>query len=450
MNVSNLILQLKSKLSSCTIDQQMISKAIILLQLGRVESVSTYASLPSASANQGQLYYVYYDGLYWSNGSSWARIARSTLDQSWAWGFNNCGQLGDGTVNNKSSPVLVVGGFIDWCQVSAGCYQTLGVRTNGTAWAWGCNSYGRLGDGTIVNKCSPVSVVGGFTDWCQVSAGNRHSLGVRTNGTAWAWGRASSGLLGDGTTVDKSSPVSVVGGFTNWCQVSAGQGHSLGIRTNGTLWSWGCNSYGQLGDGTTVSKSSPVSVIGGFTDWCQVSAGHGHSLGVRTNGTAWAWGSNCRLIVGATGALGDGTTVNKSSPVSVVGGFTNWCQVSAGYIHSLGVRTNGTAWAWGIGSSGRLGDGTIVNKSSPVSVVGGFTDWCLADAGQVESAGIRTNGTVWTWGCNGSGFTGFIGTLGDGTSVCRSSPVSVLGGFTDWWQVSAGQCNFLAIRRPST
>jgi len=121
-----------------------------------------------------------------------------------------------------------------------------------------------------------------------------------------------------------------------------------------TIYGWGNNTVGRLGDNTTVNKSSPVSVVGGFTDWCQVATSRDHSLAVRQNGTAWAWGD------GGTGRLGDNTTVNKSSPVSVVGGFTDWCQISAGSIHSLAVRQNGTAWAWGVGLSGRLGDNTTV------------------------------------------------------------------------------------------
>jgi len=147
------------------------------------------------------------------------------------------------------------------------------------SWAWGLSYRGRLGDNSAIDRSSPVSVVGGFTDWCQLSAGGAHSLGVRSNGTAWAWGY-NSGRLGDNTTISRSSPVSVVGGFTDWYQVSAGDAHSLGVRTNGTAWSWGNNSQGRLGDDSTISRSSPVSVVGGFTDWYQVSTGSYHTLGI--------------------------------------------------------------------------------------------------------------------------------------------------------------------------
>ena len=367
-------------------------------------------------------------------------------NSAWAWGYSACGRLGDNTTANKSSPVSVVGGFTNWSQVSSGRNHSLGVGTNGIAWAWGYANanYGVLGDNTKVDKSSPVSVVGGFTDWSQVAAGNNHSLGLRTNGTAWGWGAGYSKAIGDNAAGNKSSPVSVVGGFTDWCQISAGEGHSTAVRTNGTAWAWGYNTCGRLGDDTNVNKSSPVSVVGGFTDWCQVSGGYRHSAGVRQNGTAWAWG------LGTCGRLGDNTIVTKSSPVSVVGGFTDWCQISASHEHSVAVRQNGTAWSWGRNTCGRLGDNTTADKSSPVSVVGGFTDWCQVSAGfrGCFSLGVRTNGTAWSWG------RGEFGQLGNNSSAnysnMFSSPVSVVGGFTDWYEVSGGYRHSLAIRSTAT
>jgi alpha-tubulin suppressor-like RCC1 family protein len=400
---------------------------------GFVSSVANLDALPSAACNRGRWFYVEDRcGYRWSDGSSWSNDFTSTSNESiiFAWGFNIEGQLGDGTTVDKSSPVSVVGGFTDWCGVSGGCRIGQGIRANGTLWAWGRGDFGMLGDNTNVDKSSPVSVVGGFTDWCGVSAGINHSLGVRTNGTAWAWGLGCQGRLGDGTTVSKRSPVSVVGGFTDWCGISAGTTHSLGVRTNCTIWAWGCNGTGRLGDNTTVDQSSPVSVVGGFTDWCGISGGVNHSVAIRNNGTIWSWGNN------GTGRLGDDTTVDKSSPVSVVGGFTDWCGVSAGLAHGLGIRTNGSIWAWGFGGQGRLGDGTTVTKSSPVSVVGGFTDWCGVSAGYRHSIGIRRNGTIWAWGCNGDG------RLGDGTTVDKSSPVSVIGGFANWCAISGNRSGY--------
>jgi alpha-tubulin suppressor-like RCC1 family protein len=364
----------------------------------------------------------------------------------WSWGRNQYGQLGTDNTTNRSSPVSVVGGFTDWSHIAGGRVvagsSMFGVRTNGTAWGWGRNVYGNLGDDTTTSRSSPVSVVGGFTDWLLVEGG-ANTLGLRQNGTLWAWGRNSYGALGDNTVVSKRSPVSVIGGFCDWCQISRGLQFSVAIRTNGTLWAWGRNRCGALGDNTTVNKSSPVSVVGGFTDWCQLSAGMYSVSAVRQNGTAWAWGCN------NSGQIGDNSTVSKSSPVSVVGGFTDWCQIvlSGSNSNSLGlaVRQNGTAWAWGYNGIGQLGDNTTANKSSPVSVVGGYTDWCQVTSSYSGSAaGIRQNGTLWAWGAN------YCGQLGDNTLINRSSPVSVVGGFTDWCQVTGSLRAFSGLRSTVT
>jgi alpha-tubulin suppressor-like RCC1 family protein len=355
---------------------------------------------------------------------------------AYGWGLNTCGRLGDGTITSRRSPVNVVGDQFRWCQISAADCHSVAVTNLGVAWAWGMNTCGRLGDGTVANKSSPVTVVGGITNWCQISGGLGHTLAVTTTGCAWAWGLNATCELGDSTTVNKSSPVSVVGGFCDWCQVSAGC-HSLGVRSGvvsgSNLWAWGFNNSGQLGNNTTTNSSSPVSVLGGFSDWCQASAGNVHTLAVRSGGSAWAWGSN-------GGRLGNNTTTNQSSPISVVGGFSDWCQVSAG-VHSLGVKSDGTAWAWGTNTNAQLGDNTTTGRSSPVSVVGGFTDWCQISAARVHSLAVRQSGSAWAWGFNGQG------RLGDNTITNRSSPVSVVGGFSDWCNLSAnGDGHSLGIR----
>jgi alpha-tubulin suppressor-like RCC1 family protein len=446
MNISNLQILLQESIdnSTKTIDQLFLARAIEKLNMGQIRAVATYAELPAAASNEGLLVFVEADErIYFSNGQAWYNLIDEGKGLLYGWG-SNFGRLGDNTTATRASPVSVVGGFTDWCQVSAGGAHSVGLRTNGTAWAWGDNSSGRLGTNNTTCYSSPVSVVGGFTDWCQVSAGWCHVLAIRTSGTLWAWGNNGSGQLGDCTVIAKSSPVSVVGGFTDWCQVSAGTFHTLAVRTNGTLWAWGCNGNGRLGTNNTTTYSSPVSVVGGFTDWCQVSAGRWHSLGIRTNGTLWSWGNN------PVGQLGTNNTTTYSSPVSVVGGFTDWCQVAtslwcsilfSNVSHTLGVRSNGTLWAWGCNACGLLGDNTTTDRASPVSVVGGFTDWCQAATQTFSSHGLRMNGTIWAWGSNCSC------SLGDNSFSDRSSPVSIVGGFTDWCQISSGGNHSLAIRR---
>ena len=437
-NVINCINQSALRTDLTSLELLQLTGSECTFNKSAVFSVACQASLPTASCNTGRFVYITSEcKYYFSNGSIWTDDVSGITSSAWAWGEGAVGRLGDNTIDDKSSPVSVIGGYTDWLQVSAGGDHSSGLRSNGTARTWGGNSSGELGDGTVVSKRSPVSVVGDFTDWCQVSSGAAHMLGVRTNGTAWAWGCGGSGRLGDNTTINKSSPVSVVG-YLDWLQLSAGSTHSLGLRQNGTLWGWGNNTYGQLGTGGTTSVSSPVSVVGGFTDWCQVSAGSFHSLAVRQNGTAWGWGCN------GQGQIGDGTAgagAPKSSPVSVVGGFCDWCQISAGYRQSVAVRQNGTAWSWGVGTCGLLGDGNVSDRSSPVSVVGGYTDWCQVSAGNCHSLGLRTNGTAWAWGL------GSVGRLGDNTVADKSSPVSIVGGYTDWWDISAGSDFSLAIRK---
>ena len=438
--INSLVENLNTAINSGVLDTTELIEAFSAIESIEKKGVSFVESsgdLPDPSANKGRFFYVKSENRYtFSNGVEWniLNILRKLSINMYAWGLNSDGRLGNNSTNTIISPGKVFGDFTDWVQANAGGFHSIGVRANGTLWAWGSNGSGRLGDNTIIGRSSPVSVVGGFTDWIQASAGSVHSLGIRANGTLWGWGSNLNGRLGNNTITSRSSPVSVVGGFTDWVQASAGAAHSIGVRANGTLWAWGSNLNGRLGDGTTTSRSSPVSVVGGFTDWIQASAGDSHSLGVRANGTLWAWGLN------SFGRLGDGTLTSRLSPVSVVGGFGDWVQASAGFAHSLGVRANGTLWAWGANSEGRLGDNTITSRSSPVLVVGGFTDWVQANAGGSHSVGVRANGTLWGWGQNSSG------QLGDDTITSRRSPVSVVGGFTDWVQAGAGNAHSLAVR----
>ena len=433
VNIANLELAIAKKMVSAisTEDALIYAKAIEQLKNGTVNVVDDITSLPSLTvAVVGELYFVKADKqVYFSDGSFWRRIGDPSTNWALVWGNNTQGRLGTNTpITASYAPINIATKYTGWTKISGGNDFTVATHKSGSLWAWGANHSGQLGDGSVVIRSSPVAITGGVSDWRQATtgSGSRHVLAIRANGSLWGWGRNDYGQLGDGTAASKSSPVSVVGGFTDWCQVSTGLYHALGVRTNGTLWAWGRNYCGILGDNTTVSKSSPVSVVGGFNDWCQVSAGWGHTSAVRTNGTLWAWGRN------DYGRLGTNSITHRSSPVSVVGGFTDWCQVSSSCNMTIAVRTNGTAWAWGANVNGILGDGTTVSKSSPVSVVGGFTDWCRVETGRAHTIALRTNGTAWSWGCNSNG------QLGDNSLIHKSSPVSVAGGFTNWVDVSGG------------
>lgn len=420
-------------------DLLLLSLAVKNLDTNRIVSVPTINDLPSLYSvtdprpDPGTIFFIEQNFVPVVAGTqNWlgldGRVARRDVPSTTAWGWGTNGApIGDGTNINRSSPTSVIGNFTDWCIVNMGnpvaaSSSTIALKNNGTLWSWGV---GFLGDNNTTGTVSPIRVASDSTDWCAIGEG---SFAIKRDGTLWTWGCNAGGYLGDGTTINRSSPVSVVGGFTDWCQISNNSGHSLAVRKNGTLWSWGKNQSGKLGDGTIFNKSSPVSVIGGIIDWCQASAGYAHSLAIRSNGTAWAWGSNIY------GRLGNNSTSVASSPVAVVGGFTDWCQIATGYYSSAAVRSNGTAWAWGYGP---LGDGTGCTRSSPVSIVGGFTNWCKVASGYKHTAGIRTDGTLWAWGWQ----------PGDNTAVTKLSPVSVAGGFTTWSKLgTASRCGQIAIR----
>jgi hypothetical protein len=284
----------------------------------------------------------------------------------YAWGLNSFGRLGDGTTANRSSPVQIAGE--NWAQVSAGNFFTMAVTTDGKLFSWGRNTfYGQLGQNDQVHRSSPTQV-GPLTNWFQVSAAGGHTAAIKTDGTLWAWGRNDVGRLGDGTVINRSSPVQI-GGLTNWAQVSAGLNITAAVTTAGELYTWGSNAYsGQLGHNDTINRSSPTQV-GPLTNWFQVSAAGGHTAAIKTDGTLWAWGAN------GYGRLGDGTVVNKSSPVQV-GALSNWKTISTGATAdaSFAITEQGELYAWGRNNTGQLGDNTLANRSSPVQI-GALTNW---------------------------------------------------------------------------
>jgi len=354
----------------------------------------------------------------------------------WSWGDAGNGQLGNGVAGavDVSSPVQI-GALSDWASISSSqSIHSLALKTNATLWAWGLGSSGQLGDGAAINKSSPVQV-GALTDWASANAGVQHSLALKTDGSLWVWGLGSSGKLGLGNTTSYSSPVQV-GDLTTWASVDGGTNFSAATKTDGTLWIWGGNALGYLGDGTVIDKSSPIQVAG--TDWASVNTGSNHSLAIKTDGTLWTWGYN------KYGKLGDGTiSTNRSSPVQV-GSLTDWSNatsVSLGRNHCLVIKSNGALWAWGRALTyGQLGDGTVIDKPSPIQI-GSLTDWASVSAGRSFSLARKTDGTTWAWG------RGTEGQLGDGTIIFRSSPVQI-GSLTDWASLGSGNSHSLALKTP--
>ena len=355
----------------------------------------------------------------------------------WMWGHNNYGGLGDNSVIHKSSPIQTIAGGTNWKTVSGSGYHTSAIKTDGTLWTWGHNNYGQLGDNTIDNKSSPVQTIAGGTNWKQVSSGWFHTSAIKTDGTLWMWGLNNNGQLGDNSVIRKSSPIQTVAGGTNWKTVSGSIYHTAAIKTDGTLWTWGRNNYGQLGDSTVANKSSTVQTIAGGTNWKLVDCGAHHTSAIKTDGTLWLWGYN------GYGQLGDSTVASKSSPVQTVAGGTNWKLVAGGAYHTAAIKTDGTLWTWGRNNYGQLGDNTDANKSSPVQTIAGGTNWKLVAGGSYHTSAIKTDGTLWLWGYNG------YGQLGDSTVANKSSTVQTIAGGTNWKLVDCGGYHTIAIRDDS-
>ena len=353
------------------------------------------------------------------------------------WGLNDRGQLGDNTLISKSTPVPIFQGGANWKQASAGLLHTAAIKNNGTLWSWGYNGYGELAisEDDPTQRLIPVQAAIGGTNWEQVSCGSYHSAAVKTDGTLWTWGRNNEGQLGLGGFAAQDDPVQVSVGTTNWKQVACERYYTAAIKTDGTLWTWGYNAYGQLGDNTTIRKNTPAQTSLGGTDWKQVACGYGHTSAVKTNGTLWTWGRNNQ------GQLGNGTSgTNTSTPTQVSVGSTNWKQVACGEGHTVAIKTDGTLWAWGYNVFGQLGDNTLNNKLTPTQVFGGGTNWKQVSCGFRRTASIKTDGTLWNWG------VGAEGQLGTNFTTNSSIPVQTFVGGTDWKQVSCGFYHTAAIR----
>ncbi len=352
----------------------------------------------------------------------------------WLWGSATFGRLGDDTTTTKSSPIQTISGGNNWRSVSLGGSHSAAIKTDGTLWLWGDGLFGGLGDNTSISKSSPVQTISSGNNWRSASLGADHSAAIKTDGTLWLWGAAGSGRLGTNDSTSRSSPVQTISGGNNWKGVGLGGTHSAAIKTDGTLWLWGLGSSGQLGDDAAISKSSPVQTISGGNNWRSISLGCAHSATIKTDGTLWLWGS------GGSGRLGDNTATNKSSPVQTISGGTNWKSVSLGGSHTAAIKTDGTLWIWGLGSSGRLGTNDSTSRSSPIQTISGGNNWRSVSLGGSHSAAIKTDGTLWLWG------DGFFGGLGDNTSISKSSPVQTISSGNNWRSASLGNSHSAAIK----
>ena len=353
--------------------------------------------------------------------------------QVWSWGLNSSGQLGDNSLTSRRTPVSVLGATKTFCKIAAGFVHTIAIDKNGRAWGWGLNNNGQLGDNSVTSRLTPVSVLGATKTFCQIAGGFCYTVAIDKNGRAWAWGFNSNGQLGDNSTTSRRTPVSILGATKTFCQIAAGGSHTVAIDKNGRAWGWGLNSSGQLGNNSTLFRITPVSVLGATKTFCQIAAGSSHTVAIDKNGKVWAWG------LFSSGQLGDTSDISRLTPVSVLGATKTFCQIAGGFCYTVAIDKNGRAWGWGLNNNGQLGDNSVTSRLTPVSVLGAVKTFCQIAAGSSHTIAIDKNGQAWAWGLNGNG------RLGDNSTTSRRTPVSVLGAVKTFCQIAAAAAHTVAI-----
>jgi hypothetical protein len=307
-------------------------------------------------------------------------IGCKTNGTLWNWG-------------GSGAPSQVITGTTNWSAVAAG--DGLGVvpsffarQTNGTLWSWGDNFNGQLGQGDDIDRGTPTQVVGSFSDWSQVACGSFFTIAIKTNRTIWSCGFNYAGELGLGIVQDMDPHPTFtqeVTSASDWSMVTSGIMHSIALKTNGTIWTWGCNAVGDYGQlGRTGDKTQP-GPVGTQSDWSLITAGGYHTAAIKTNGTLWVWGRN------DFGQLGLGYTTDSNNPPrgvptpTQVGTTSDWSAVAAGggfFAYTLALKTNGSLWAWGTG------------YNATPSRIGSDMDWSIIKGGALSIA-RKTNGTLW-------------------------------------------------------
>ena len=324
-----------------------------------------------------------------------------------------------------------------WMRMAAGKNHTLAINSRGELYAWGKNDSGELGIGTAADNELAPQRVGNDDDWEAVSGGYYHSLALKSDGTLYSWGKNDRGQLGISGNENKTTPQQV-GNAGDWKAVSGGGDHSLALKSDNTLYAWGANSAGQLGNGEngadftdkSKDKTAPIQ-IGTDRDWQTISAKEYYSAALKDTGVLYTWGQN------GVGELGLGDTTNRNSPTQI---STGWQAVSGGGSATLAIKTDNTLYAWGFNGERQLGLGDTTNRNSPTQISAG---WKAAAMGKSHSLALKDDGTLYTWGYN------VVGQLGLGDNVARDRPAKV-GSDTDWKAVDGGEVFSFALKSNGT
>lgn len=330
----------------------------------------------------------------------------------------------------------------NWTPVDAGTSHTCGVTLDGRAFCWGSDGLGALGNGPGgTGTATPSQVAGGSTKWAAVSAGELVTCALKTTGRLYCWGKDATGQLGDGNgRQNRSAPVEVAGGRTDWTSVSVGTVSTCAIRA-GRLYCWGVDTFGALGNGgTDVSRNAPVEVAGGATNWASVSVGAFGACARKTTGRVLCWGDDGQLQIGD----GSARTGPARRPTEVASGGTAWMSVDAGPGHRCGIRTNRRLFCWGDDDNAQLGapGQDVADRDVPTEVVGAVTDWDAVAGVTTFTCALKVDDAIWCWGRRELGQMG----TGSTSDFIQFGPAPGATTFTDWQSVTAGDSHACAIR----
>jgi len=311
------------------------------------------------------------------------------------WGWNAHFELGDGTMTDRWTPVDTVGLASGVRALAPGWYHTCALTDGGGIKCWGDNSFGQIGDGLSSSyyRPTPADVVGLSSGAVAVAPGYGHTCAVTRSGGAKCWGRNRDGELGDGTLTTRATPVDVVGLSGGVTAIAAGTGHTCALTSAGGVKCWGGNYAGDLGDGTTISRPTPVDVVGLSSGVTAIGAGWAHSCALTSGGGVRCWGYN------SNGQLGDGTTASRMTPVNVVGLSSGVLAIAVGGHHTCALTNAGGVKCWGSNGNGQLGDGTPVSRMTPEDVVGFVANEATNLENPYPGAPVSGIGLVSGWTC---------------------------------------------------
>jgi alpha-tubulin suppressor-like RCC1 family protein len=323
----------------------------------------------------------------------------------WAWGDyhagQNAGTLAAEKENTHTVPAAMAG-LSDVAAVSAGSGHSIALKRDGTVWTWGYNGEGQLGTrGAADSRFPKPEQVSGLSGITAVVAGDRYCMALKSDGTVWSWGNNWHGQLGDGTKNSSSTP-SQVAGLSNIAALTAGMGHSFALDKDGSVWAWGYNDDGELGDGKRKDRLTPFK-IPGLSGIKAIAAGSHHSVALKNDGTVWMWGGQNKA--------------DRSTTPRRLTGLSQIIAISVGGWYSLALKDDGTVWAWGVIANGEQDDDTMNEVIRRPVQIKGLTDVAGIAAGMWHALAIKKDRTIWAWGRN------YFGALGDGTETSRRLPV---------------------------